>query len=163
MRRQEGVAPVSCPPLPPSDMSLVHTLAIALHILFAAAWFGLGLALPALARAAASGGVPQAGRVIAMMNGSIVLFYVFAIVNWMLGLRLGFREQYMEWPYHISLTLGLILVLVQLFVIRPGWNALVAGEIEKGRKRIGMGIGIGHLVWIVIFVLMYLGRGVIGA
>ncbi|OZC03467.1 hypothetical protein [Rubricoccus marinus] len=144
-------------------MSLVHTFAIALHILFAAAWFGLGLALPSLARAAASGGAPQAGRVITMMNASIVLFYGFAVLNWVLGMRLGFELQYNLWPYHTSMTLGLVLVLVQLFVIRPGWNALVAGDVEKGRKRIGMGIGIGHAVWLGIFVLMYIGRGVVGA
>ena len=143
----------------------VHTVAIALHILFAAAWFGLGLALPALARAQTSGGAPGAGRVVTMMNGSVVLFYVFAVLNWTLGMQLGFREQYNAWPYHTSITLGLVLVLVQWFVIRPAWNRMAtasdAADTDAGRKRLGMGIGIGHAVWLGIFVLMYVGRGVL--
>ena len=108
-----------------------------------------------------AGGAPDGGRVITMMNGSIVLFYIFALVNWSLGLGLGFEAQYNAWPYHTSLTLGLILVGVQLFIIRPSWNRLVAGDTEAGRKRLAMGTGVGHAVWLAIFVLMYLGRGVL--
>ncbi len=144
-------------------MPTLHTFAIALHVLFAASWFGLALALPALARSSMSGGAPGAGRVITMMNGSIVLFYAFAVLNWVLGMQIGFREQYNAWPYHTSITLGLILVLVQLFVIRPAWNRMSgdAAATEAGRKRLAMGIGIGHGVWLVIFVLMYIGRGIV--
>ena len=145
-------------------MALVHTVTIALHVLFAAAWFGLGLALPALARAALSGGAPNGERVITQMNGSVALFYVFAVLNWTLGMQLGYELQYNAWPYHFSLTLGLVLVGVQFLLIRPGWAKLTAGPetAEAGRKRIMAGIGIGHLTWLVIFVLMYVGRGVIG-
>lgn len=141
-------------------MALLHTVSIALHVLFAAAWFGLGLALPALARAAQAGGVPNGGRVIAMMTGSVLLFYAFAVLNFVLGISIGFEY---GWPYHTSLTLGLVLVAVHLLLIRPGWTKLEAGgeDAEKGRKRISMGVGIGHLTWIVIFILMYVGRGVL--
>ena len=141
-------------------MPLVHTATIALHILFAAAWFGMALALPALARAVVSGGAPGS-KTMNAMNGTAVLFYVFAVANWTLGMGLGFEAQYNAWPYHTSLTLGLVLVAVQLFLIRPSWNKLVAGDAETGRKRLAMGTGIGHLVWLTIFVLMYVGRGVI--
>lgn len=148
-------------------MPLVHTVAIALHILFAAAWFGLGLALPSLARSAMSPGTPEGGRVIAMMNGSVVLFYAFAVLNWTLGLQLGFEAQYNAWPYHASMTLGLVLVIVQFTLIRSGWNKLADGAGtpvgEAGRKRIAMGLGIGHAVWVGILILMYVGRGVVGA
>lgn len=142
-------------------LPLVHTITIALHILFAAAWFGLSLSLPALARAQMSGGAPGADKVMTSLNGSAVLFYVFAVANWMIGLSSGFEAQYNAWPYHTSMTLGLILVAVQLFVIRPSWNKLVHGDAEAGRKRMAMGTGIGHAVWLTIFVLMYLGRGVV--
>ena len=146
-------------------LPLVHTLTIALHVLFAASWFGLGLALPALARSAMAGGASEGSRVITVMNGSIVLFYVFAVANWVLGMRIGFEAQYNAWPYHTSLTLGLVLVAVQFLLIRPGWNRLSsasdAADAQAGRKRLGMGIGIGHAVWVGIFVLMYVGRGVI--
>lgn len=141
-------------------LPLVHTVTIALHILFAGAWFGLSLSLPALGRAQLSGGAPGADKVLTALNGSAVLFYVFAIANWMLGLQLGFEAQYNAWPYHTSLTLGLILVAVQLFVIRPAWNRLVAGD-APAAKRLAMGTGIGHAVWLTILVLMYLGRGVL--
>ena len=144
-------------------MYLLHTLTIALHVLFAAAWFGLGLALPALARAALAGGAPQGDRVVTMMTGSVLLFYASAVLNWTLGMQLGYELQYNAWPYHTSLTLGLVLVAVQLLLIRPGWKTLTSGaeHAERGRKRIAAGIGIGHLTWLVIFALMYVGRGVV--
>lgn len=146
-------------------LPLVQTVALALHVLFAAAWFGLGLALPSLARGAMSPGAAEGGRVMASMNGSVVLFYVFAVLNWTLGMQTGLEIQYNAWPYHTALTLGLILVIVQLALIRPGWNKLVNGAGtpvgESGRKRVAMGIGIGHAVWIAMFILMYIGRGII--
>ncbi|MDT0632985.1 hypothetical protein RQM47_14675 [Rubrivirga sp. S365] len=152
-------------------MALLHVVTIALHVLFAAAWFGLGLALPTLSRAALAGGAAgreagaaNGGRVVVMMTGSVLLFYAFAVLNWTLGMQLGYELQYNAWPYHASLTLGLVLVAAQLVLIRPGWNKLTAGPdtADAGRKRIMAGIGIGHLTWIVIFILMYVGRGVIG-
>ncbi len=148
-------------------MPLLHTLTIALHVLFAAAWFGMAAAVPSLARSAMRPGEAEGSRVMTAMSGSVVLFYVFAVANWLLGRQLGFVEQYNHWAYHTSLTLGLVLVLVHFLLIRTGWNKLVNGagtpEAEAGRKRLAAGLGVGNLVWIVIFVLMYVGRGVIGA
>lgn len=145
-------------------MALLHTITIALHVLFAASWFGLGLALPALSRAALAGGAPSGDRVVTMMTGAVLLFYAFAVLNWTLGMQLGYELQYNAWPYHFSLTLGLVLVAAQLLLIRTGWKKLTAGPetAEAGRKRLMAGVGIGHLTWLVIFVLMYVGRGVIG-
>ena len=162
---------LATPPVGAARMALVHTVVLALHVLFAASWFGLGLALPALSRAALAGGAAgrpaddvNGERVVTMMTGSVLLFYAFAVLNWTLGMQLGYELQYNAWPYHVSLTLGLVLVAVQLLLIRPGWKKLAAGPdtAETGRKRIAMGIGIGHLTWLVIFVLMYVGRGVVG-
>ena len=144
-------------------MALVHTLTIALHVLFAAAWFGMGIGLLPLSRSRLAGGPPEGDKLVRAMNGSAALFYVFAMANWMLGLRLGFEVQYNTWPYHTSLTLGLILVAVQFAIIWPAWRKLRAGGGEKAQKRLAMGVGIGHLVWMVLFVLMYVGRGVVGA
>lgn len=144
----------------------LHTVVLALHVLFAAAWFGLGLALPSLARGAMSPGSPEGGKVVGSMNGSIVLFYASAVANWVLGMQLGLEAQYNAWPYHTALTLGLVLVVVQFALIRPGWARLTNGAgtpvAETGRKRIALGLGIGHAVWMAIFILMYVGRGVIG-
>ena len=144
-------------------MPYLHTLVLALHVLFAAAWFGLGLALPALARSVTSGGDPSsADKTLGAMNVSAVLFYAFAMANFILGSGLGFQY---GWPYHFSLTLGLILVAVQFALIRPGWARFAQGgeRAESGRKKMAMGLGIGHLVWLTMFVLMYFGRGAIGA
>ena len=145
-------------------MALVHTVVIALHVLFAASWFGLGLALPALSRAALAGGAPGGERVVTMMTASVLLFYAFAVLNWTLGMGLGYDVVYNAWPYHASLTLGLVLVAAQLLLVRPGWQKLTGGAetAEAGRKRVMAGVGVGHLTWLVIFVLMYVGRGVIG-
>ena len=143
-------------------MPLLHTASIALHVLFAAAWFGLGLALPALTRSALAGGAPGGDRVVTSMTVSILLFYAFSVLNFVLGTSVGFEY---GWPYHTALTLGLVLVAIQFLLIRPGWNKLTAdGEsAESGRKRIQMGLGIGHLVWVVLLILMYVGRGALGA
>ena len=147
-------------------LPLVHTVVLALHVLFAAAWFGMAAAVPSLARSAMRPGAAEGGKVMASMTGSVVLFYVFAVANWMLGMQLGFEAQYNTWPYHTALTLGLVLVGVQLLLIRTGWNKLVAGagtpEAETGRKRLAAGLGIGNLVWLALFVLMYVGRGIVG-
>ncbi|MEM1116261.1 MAG: hypothetical protein AAF845_14465 [Bacteroidota bacterium] len=143
-------------------MALLHTATIALHVLFAAAWFGLGLALPSLVRAVLAGAPPETGRkAITAMNGSIVLFYVFAFSTWTIGMQGVLREQYNAWPYHTSISLGLVLVVVQFLLIWRGWKALAGQNPEVGRKRIAMGTGIGHAVWLTIFVLMYVGRGVV--
>ena len=144
----------------------LHVVVLALHVLFAAAWFGLSLALPSLARGAMSPGAPEGGKVVGAMSGSIVLFYAAAVANWTLGMQLGFEAQYNAWPYHTSISLGLVLVAVQFALIRPGWARLTEGAGgpvgESGRKRIALGLGIGHAVWLAIFVLMYVGRGVLG-
>jgi hypothetical protein len=148
-------------------MYLLHTLTIALHVLFAAAWFGMAAAVPSLARSAMRTGNAEGGKVMTAMNGSILLFYAFAVANWVLGRRLGFELQYDHWAYHTSLSLGLLLVAAQLVLIRGGWSRLAkaAGtpEAEAGRKRLALGLGVGNLLWITIFILMYVGRGVVGA
>ena len=142
-------------------MALLHTATIALHVLFAAAWFGLGLAIPSLVRAVQAGAPADTARkAITAMNGSIVLFYAFAFSNWMIGMQGVLREQYNAWPYHTSITLGLVLVAVQFLLIWPGWKKLSGPDPEAGRKRIAMGTGIGHAVWLATFVLMYVGRGI---
>ena len=57
-------------------------------------------------------------------------------------------------PYHTSLLLILVLVGVQFGLVRPGGNALRAGD-AGGQKRVAMGTGVGHLLWLVILVLMF--------
>ena len=144
-------------------MSLVHVLLIAGHVLFGAAWLGMTTFLPRVARGAATGNaalVEVGQKMVAATTGAAVLFYGLAFANWMVGMQGGLRLQYNAWPYHTAITLGLLLVLAQWFLIRGGWKA-----VERGgdAKRLSAGVGIGSLLWLAMFVLMYVGRGVVGA
>lgn len=147
--------------------AFLHVLTIFLHVAFAAAWFGLALSLPALTRGVLSSegaaAAAQVGnRVMAMMGITIVLFYVFAVANFLLG---GSVRVY-GWPYHTAITLGLLLVVLQFVLIRPTWRKLAAAagspDAAVARGRLGMATGIGHGLWLGILVLMYLHRFGIG-
>ena len=143
-------------------MLLLKHITTILHILFAAAWFGLGLRLAGQARKALSldraAGLALAtdgGRTIFHMNASIVLTTLFAYATLFLGGAGSYGPS-----FHISSTLILVLVAVQFFLIRPGWKRLTLAidggtDGDAARKRIAMGTGIGHLLWMIILVLMF--------
>ena len=147
---------------------IVKTLLIVTHIVTASAWFGLGLRLASKARtvlsldgAAAAALAEDTRSTIKWMNGFIVLTLIFAYANffWSGGFA-AYGPQ-----YHAALTLMLVLVGVQLFVIRTGWNTLAdlvgngtapTSEAADGaRKKVAIGTGVGHLLWVVLLVLMY--------
>jgi hypothetical protein len=149
------------------QLPLVYVLAALLHVLFFAAWFGLGLRLAGQARTAVAA-EPAAGaalaldgsRTVALMGVFVVLGYAFALAAFFAGPRFaaqGFGGY--DWPYHASLTLGLGLVAVQWLLVRPAWarlRATVGGpEAAAARGRVAMGVGIGHLTWLVLLVLMF--------
>jgi len=144
-------------------MALAHSIVLAAHVLFAAGWLGVALVLTRAARTVASSPDPAwieaTARMVTSATAMASLFYVFALANFVIGSRVGFEY---GWPYHTSLTLGLILVLVQVFVIRPAWNKVASGDTASS-KRFGLGIEIGKGVWVAMFVLMYVGRGLLGA
>jgi hypothetical protein len=132
---------------------------VIVHILLAVAWLALSVRLQAQVRAQASEdpGVRAAlgaggTATVRAMTGSIVLFYVVAITVFILG---GGVTAYGP-PYHTSLTLGLLLVVAQVALVAPGWKRLAGGD-AAGAKRIKMGLGIGHLLWVVLLVLMFFG------
>lgn len=125
---------------------MIFSIAVLLHIISAAAWFGLGLGLSAQARAVAT----DAGtRTVTLMGVFSVLTLVFGLSALLLGRGFaGYGPQ-----FHTSLLLIVVLVGVQYGLIRPAWNKLAAGD-ASARGRVAMGTGIGHLVWLVILVLM---------
>lgn len=145
---------------------LIKNVFVVLHVITAAAWFGLGLRLSGQARKAVELG-GDSGRTLAedgertvwLMNLFILLTFVFSIVAFIAG---GHFTTYGP-IYHSSLTLIVLLVLDQLFVIRPGWNRLQnvlaqetqTSEAESARKRVAMGTGVGHLLWLVLLILMF--------
>ena len=144
-------------------MALAHTIVLAAHVLFAAGWLGIALVLTRAARTVASSPDPAwieaTGRMVTSATAMAVLFYGFALANFILGSRVGFEY---GWPYHTSLTLGLLLVGAQVGVIRPAWAKVAAGDTASA-KRFGIGIEVGKALWLVMFILMYVGRGVLGA
>ena len=145
---------------------LLKYLFVILHIITAAAWFGLGLRLSGRARvvlnmkeAAARALLDDTQRSVYLMNVFIILTLLFSLGAFLLG---GGFAAYGP-AYHTSLLLIVIMVLVQFLLIRRGWNGLQAAlagpdapeAAESFRKRVAMGTGIGHLLWLIILVLMF--------
>lgn len=147
-------------------MYLLKYILVILHIITAAAWFGLGLRLSGRARLVTGMGESEAKtllndtqRSVYLMNVFIVLTLVFSLSAFFVG---GGFAVYGP-AYHTSLTLIVLMVLVQFLLIRPGWNGLqtalagpdATGAADSFRKRVAMGTGIGHLLWLTILVLMF--------
>jgi hypothetical protein len=95
----------------------------------------------------------EGARTVKMLGLFAVLTLVFSLVAFLLGG--GFAVYGPQ--YHTSLLLIIVLVGVHYGVIRPGWSALHAGD-AGGQKRVAMGVGIGHALWLVILVLMFWNR-----
>ncbi len=146
-------------------MLYLYIAAIILHVATAASWFGLSIRLPELSKRIASSDQASANTLAAsgmatveMMNKFPVLLYVFALIAISLGPGFGG----IGWPFHIALTLGLVLILIQIFLIRRNWAALQEAvgteNVDVARKKVAMSLGVGHLVWFVLLVLMFLPR-----
>lgn len=144
-------------------MALLHVATIALHVLFGAAWFGLAIALSIVSKEAvrseSRGAAAAALPLVASMSGSAVVFYVFAVLNFVLGSRVG---AVYGWPYHAALGLGLVLLVAQFALVRPGTLAMKADlgtpVGDGGRSRLGLGLGLGQAAWLGMVLLMYVHR-----
>lgn len=137
---------------------MLKNLFVLLHIITAAGWFGLALGFGSIARrAAAETGaalVAEGTKSVKLMNVFAVLTFAFGLLAFLLG---GGFAVYGP-NFHTSLLLILILVVVQYAMIGAGWK-LISGRTDNGssgkaRKRVSAGIGIGHLIWLVVLILM---------
>jgi hypothetical protein len=153
-------------PTDPIVAYLLKWIFVVLHIITAAAWFGIGLRLTAWARKT-SGLTGEAAEVMAedgqrsvkLMTVFIVLTAVFSIAAFVLGGHFKFYGP----AYHASLLLIILLVADQLFVIRPGWNSLHeavtsradSSALASATKQVAIATGVGHLMWLVTLVLMF--------
>ncbi len=144
-------------------MLFVHTLAVVLHVATAAAYFGLGLLLARQARIVAGGHAAAlgelGGRTVRLMTAFAVLTFVFALAAFLLG---GGFVGYGP-AYHTSLLLIVLLIGVQVLLVQRGWDALRAAvsgpaDASAAAKRVAMGTGIAHTLWLVILVLMFWDR-----
>lgn len=146
-------------------MNFILQLFIFLHVLTAAAWFGLGLRLAGQARTAldAEGAVGLAlardiGRTVNLMGTFILLTFLFSMM--VLGLGGGYAGQL---QYHVASLLIVLLTVVQLWLIRPAWKGLHQAVEDGGNgarhaRRMAMATGVGHLLWLLILVLMFWNR-----
>lgn len=149
-------------------MELLKWVLVVLHIITAAAWFGLGLRLTAWARKTVelSGDsavvmAEDGQRSVKLMTVFVVLTAVFSIAAFVVG---GAFAGYGP-AYHTSLLLIILLVLDQILVIRPAWNTLMTAVSSNGpsaseimasaKKRVAIGTGVGHLLWLVMLLLMF--------
>lgn len=149
---------------------LLKWILVILHIITAAAWFGLGLRLTGQARAvleqdgAAQRALAEDGRQsVWLMNVFILLTLVFSVGAFVAG---GHFETYGP-AYHSAVTLIVLLTLDQLFVIRPGWASLQS-EVESStpdsdalasaKTRVAIGTGVGHLFWLILLGLMFVNQ-----
>ena len=149
-------------------MALIHQVFIFLHIVFAAAWFGMGLRLATQARTvlglernAALALADDVARTVRFMGIFIVLTLIFALG--VLGLGGGYPGQF---QYHTASMLIVVLVVVQWALVQPAWKKLRAAveagsDAEAYRKRVAMSVGIGHLLWFVLLVLMFWNRFIV--
>ncbi len=136
---------------------MLKNILVLLHVITAAGWFGLALSIGGMARKAAAGaGAPvleEGAKTIKLMGIFIVLTFVFGLVAFLLGGGFGgYGPQ-----YHTSLSLIVILIAIQYGMIAPSWRKLSMGHASaaSARKRIGMGVGIGHLLWLITLILMF--------
>lgn len=136
---------------------MLKNIFVILHVITAAGWFGLALAIGGIARKAAAGGgaglVDEGAKTIKLMNIFVVLTLVFGLLAFFMGGGFGVYGP----QYHTSLLLIMILVGIQFMMIRPAWATMAGGgtEAASARKKMGMAIGIGHLIWLVVLVLMF--------
>lgn len=141
-------------------MTLV--LLVLAHLLVAALWLALSVRLQyQLKRATAgdAGAVSDGSGTVRTMTIAAIVFYVLAVGAFFSG---GGFDTYGPYPaFHAAFALGLVLVLVQVLLIQTAWGRVAAGDSASG-KRVTMGLGVAHLTWVVLVVLMFFGRNWIG-
>jgi hypothetical protein len=151
-------------------MLLLKWTLVILHIITAAAWFGLGLRLTGQARTvlertgdAQAALAEEGAHSVWLMNVFVVLTLVFSISAFVAG---GHFAAYGP-VYHTALLLIVLLTLDQLVVIRGGWSTLQSlvgadgadpDALSSAKSRVAIGTGVGHLLWLTMLILMFANR-----
>ena len=147
---------------------LLKWILVVLHIITAAAWFGLGLRLAGQARSvlnaecnAQEALAEDRAQSLWLVHMLIVLTLVFSIGAFIAG---GHFVAYGP-QYHSAVTLIVFLTIDQLWIIRGGWSALqtavadgATDALESAKTRVAIGTGVGHLIWLVLLGLMFVNR-----
>ena len=129
-------------------MLILKALLVVLHLVIAVAWFALAVRMQTLSKMAHIPDAKEAGD--KTVRGMTVMALLLPFVG--LGALFaggGFDVYGVE--YHTSLTLAFVLAGIQLFGVQRVWSGLP----ERGKPaKLNMWIGIGHLIWLVILLLM---------
>lgn len=130
---------------------------VILHILFAAAWFGLSLRLGSWARTVLN--LPQDAAQVVYQNASksVNMMGILLIVQFVTALALflgtgGFAVYGPE--YHTSITLAVLMIGFHYALILPSWKKLFTVG-EAAQKKLSMALGLSHLLWFIILALMF--------
>jgi hypothetical protein len=167
--RPAGVVDSAVPPprqLPsPDAMLLLKYIFVILHVATAAAWFGMGLRVPAQARVAQRLGAGAASTHTADARKGIKLMGIFITLTLVFGLTAffldgGFAAHGPE--FHSAITVVAAIVALNFLLLLPAWDKFAeaiasntADDVDKYKKRVGMGVGIGHLLWFITLILMF--------
>lgn len=135
---------------------MIQNILVLLHVITAAGWFGLALSIGGLVRQAAADGsagiIEEGTKTVKLMNTFVILTLVFGLIAFFVGG--GFAAYGPQ--YHTSILLVVILAVIQFVLIGSGWKSLAGqGDSTSARKKVAMGTGIGHLIWLVVLVLMF--------
>ena len=147
-------------------MILLHAVIVFLHVVTAAAWFGLSLGLAAQSRqiagymednneVASRALLLDGAHGVKLMGWSLLSTFVLSMLLLFLG------GGYVGQPeYHAASALILVLLGVQYLIIGPTWKRLSdTSSATRGlAKRLSMGIGLGHLLWLILLGLMFWNR-----
>ncbi|MEM1127785.1 MAG: hypothetical protein AAGI71_14120 [Bacteroidota bacterium] len=143
-------------------MAILKYVFVLLHITTAAAWFGLSLSLSAQSRAAVQQGgaavLASGARALDLMGTSLLLTFLFALGALFTG---GGFAVYGA-PYHTSITLIVVMIGVHFTWVQSAWKGL-GKRLQEGdtaaarsrRRRLAMGVGLSHALWLGILVMMY--------
>ena len=147
---------------------LIRYVFVVLHVVTAAAWFGLAMRISSQARlvlnvdsASARELAAQTDKTIRLMGIMLLLTFAFSLAAFFLG---GGFEAYGA-AYQISLVLIVLLLVDQFALVAPAWRrvhrgvigaqTLEAGIAAAARKRMAAGVGIGHILWLSLLILMF--------
>lgn len=138
---------------------MLKNLLVVLHALAAIGFFGLGLPLVRLAKAAlartgdARAALLEQGALsIRGMTGA----GVFAAVASFATLAVGMQQLRYGWPYHAASALILVLLAVHVFGTTRAWRGLSGDAPETALGKVAAFVGMSHLLWLVLFVLMFM-------
>lgn len=140
-------------------MTPLVTVLVILHALAAIAFFGLGLPLARLAKTAAAHTGEARAALLDQGASSIRTMTIAGIAAAVLsyatlGIGMSAGRPY-GWPYHAASALILVLLAVHVFGTARAWKALSGDQPSVAVGKVSALVGVNHLIWVVLFVLMF--------